>query len=259
MSAAREQRDAHERADALAREGVHPPLPGVVVLDHERRARLPDAAGQAFAGRHARAELLLEHAGRDAALELLAVRAADVQVSVRRAQQLARAGEQLAQQIVDVEAVHHAERRLVQRAELGVLEAQLLGAVGDALLEPFQRLSQLGGHGVERRGEHADLVMRGDRRLAGEIAGGDRGRRLGDREDRLGDAPGEEIGADPEQEDDEQAEAADREAERARGREGCVLAHLRDERRSRLRQPAVGADHRHAAVVRRTARGLPVP
>ena len=73
-------------------------------------------------------------------------------------EQLARAREQLAQQVVDVEPVHDAERRLVQRAELGVLQPQLLGAVGHALLEPLQGLPQLGGHRVERRGEHADLV-----------------------------------------------------------------------------------------------------
>ena len=166
---AREQRDAHECADALAREGVHPPLPRVVALDHQRCARLPDAGLPALRRVDMLAELLLEDAGRDAAHELLAVRAPDVQVSVRRAQELACAGEQLAQQIADVEAVHNAERRLVQRAELGIfLEAQFLGAVGDALLESFQRLSELGGHGVECRGEHADLVMGGDRGLAVE-------------------------------------------------------------------------------------------
>ena len=108
--------------------------------------------------------------------------------------------EQLAQEIVDVEPVHDAERRLVQRAELGVLEAQLLGAVGDALLEPLERLAQLGGHRVERRGEHAHLVLGRDRRLARQVAGGHGGRRLRDREDRLRDPPREEVRADAEQE-----------------------------------------------------------
>jgi hypothetical protein len=131
-----------------------------------------------------------------------------------------RAGEQLAQQIADVGRCI-TPSVVSQRAELGILEAQLLRAVGDALLEPFQRLSELGGHGVEGRGEHADLVVRGDGRLAGEIACGDRGRRLRDGEDRLGDAPGEEIRADPEQEDDEQAEASDRESEGPRRREAA--------------------------------------
>ena len=154
--------------------------------------------------------------------------------------------EQLAQQIVDVEPVHHAERRLVQGAELGVLQAQLLGAVGDALLEPLQRLAQLGGHGVERRGEHADLVLGRDGRLARQVAGRHGGRRLGDREDRLRDPPREQVGAEAEQEHDEQAEASDREAEPAGGSEGRLLAHLGDE----------GACPAPAATGRRRSPGL---
>ena len=40
--------------------------------------------------------------------------------------------------------VHHAERRLVQRSELGILQSQLLGAIGDGVVEALQRLPQLG-------------------------------------------------------------------------------------------------------------------
>ena len=125
-------------------------------------------------------------------------------------EQVARAREQLLQQIVDVEPVHHAERRLVQRAELGVLQAQLLGPFGDALLEALERLAQSRGHGVERDGQLADLVVRGHRRLARQVARGHRGRGLGDREDRLRDPPRAEYDAEASSDDDEQSETPDR-------------------------------------------------
>ena len=147
--------------------------------------------------------------------------------------------------------MHDAEGRLVQRAELGVLDAQLVGALGDPLLEPFEGLAQLPGHRVERLGERADLVVRRHRRFACEVAGGDGGRGLGDGEDRLGDATREQVGADPEQADDEQAEAADRETEPAGRGERAALTHLRDKRRARSRtatrtsRSPAGRDSRH--------------
>ena len=96
-----------------------------------------------------------------------------------RTDQVAGALEQLLQKVGDVEAVHDTERRLVQRAELGVLKAQLLGALGDALLEAFQGLAQLRGHVVERDRQRSHLVLRRHRRLAREVARGDRRRGAG--------------------------------------------------------------------------------
>ena len=59
-----------------------------------------------------------------------------------RVEQLAGPFEQLLQEVGDVEPVHHAERRLVQRTELGVLDPQLLGPLRHALLEALEGLAQ---------------------------------------------------------------------------------------------------------------------
>ena len=51
---AREQRHAHQRADAAARERVRAALPGVVVVDHERRRPTATRGREPLAERHAR-------------------------------------------------------------------------------------------------------------------------------------------------------------------------------------------------------------
>ena len=97
-------------------------------------------------------------------------------------------------------------------------------------------------------GQRSHLVLRRHRRLAGEIARGDRRRRLGDGEDRAGNAPGRDVDGDAEQRRHDDADAGQGEGEPARGRERGVLALLRHERCAELRQPAVDADHRDTGV-----------
>ena len=138
----RDQGDRHERSDLTVRDGLRAASPPVVVVDDERLAGRPDAAGEPFPGRHPAAHVLLEHADRDAPLDLLLARPADVDVAVARVEQLAGPLEQLLQEVGELEPVHHAERRLVQRTELGVLDPQLLGPLRHALLETLERLAQ---------------------------------------------------------------------------------------------------------------------
>ena len=59
-------------------------------------------------------------------------------------------------------------------------------------LELGQRLAQLGGHGVERRGEQANLVLAADGDLDVEVAGADGVGAGGERQNRIGDAARDE-------------------------------------------------------------------
>ena len=90
---ARRERYRHERADAAVRDRLGAVLPCVVIVDHERFACRPDAAGESFASTHATADIVLEDAGRDLSFDLLRTRPSDVDVAVLGADQVARAFE----------------------------------------------------------------------------------------------------------------------------------------------------------------------
>ena len=69
---------------------------------------------------------------------------------------------------------------LLGRGEFG-------GARRDLLLQPFGQIAHIGGHHVEGRGQHADLVVIGDRQRGAQVAGGDAahtGQQVGQRADQ---------------------------------------------------------------------------
>ena len=98
-------------------------------------------------------------------------------------------------------------------------------------------------------GELADLVVRGHRRLAVEVAGGDGLGRLGDREDRPRDPARGEVCPEREQARDHEADAAERERERRAGAKAARWSCSATSAGPDLVEPAVDADHRHARVV----------
>ncbi len=104
--------DGHAVVDGL------PAFPPLVVLDRERLARLPDAAGEAFALLEAVAHVAREDAGADGHSELVAV--TQVDVGVGRADELACLARDALEDLLGVELVDERERRLVQRCQLGV-------------------------------------------------------------------------------------------------------------------------------------------
>ena len=247
--APREQRHADDGAHDSAREVVRAALPGVVLLDQQRLAGVPDPAGDPLPSLHADALLVRVRSGADAALDLCSLGAFEVRVAVGCVEQRSGASHELAEQLLGVQPLHHAERGVVECLELGVLLVEHLGALGDAQLEALERLPETCGHRVERASEDADLVLRRDGCGAREIAGGDRRRRVRDREDRAGDAPGEEVGRAGEDERDDEPDQRRPQREVAGRSERLVAGDLRDQRELAAVQPAVHADHGRTGVV----------
>ena len=97
--------------------------------------------------------------------------------------------------------MNSAERRIssVRRSDLGF-------EVAVERLELGERLAQLGGHGVERRGEKANLVVGADGDLDVEVAGADGVGAGGERQDRIGDAPRDEQRGERAEEREERGE-----------------------------------------------------
>ena len=118
---------------------------------------------------------------------------------------------------------------LDERLEVLLLSVQLGGSLLDPVLERLDVLAQLSGHVVEGEREGAHLVLGRNRCLPREVAGGDRRRRVGNREDGLRDPPRHPVDPACEQGDDAETDEADREREVTRRREGLVLAHLGDQ------------------------------
>ena len=84
------QRCGHERRDHSLRECRVAPFPGVVVVDGERLAGLPDAAGDAVTGAHAAPEVQLEQPGRDTVRDHVLARAREVDEAVGSVEQSSR-------------------------------------------------------------------------------------------------------------------------------------------------------------------------
>ena len=137
------------------------------------------------------------------------------------------------------------------RSSVGAQRLERLGELGsslvDALLERLDVLPKLRGHVVEGARELADLVLRHDGCLAGEVARGDGARRVGDGEYRSRDPARRVVDRDPEERDDEEPGAAGHEGQSPCGCERLALALLGEERRADLGEPLVHADHGHAA------------
>jgi hypothetical protein len=122
---ARAERDPHDAVERRALEPAVPPLPGLVVVDGDRLAPFPYPAGQTLAFAQALADVARERARADGDAELLFA-VAQVDVRSVRADELARAGGDALEELLRVELVDELERRVVQRAQLGVAALELL-------------------------------------------------------------------------------------------------------------------------------------
>ena len=131
-------RDAEHAHDFRARAQGHPrdavdghpvvgrlaALPGLVVLDREWLARLPDAAGEGLALREAVADVAGEDSSADCDSELVVV--TEIDVAVGRADQLPGLPGDLLEELLDVELVDEREGCLVERLQLGVPSLELV-------------------------------------------------------------------------------------------------------------------------------------
>ena len=243
------QRHGDECRHHALRERRVAPFPGVVVVDGERLAGLPDAPCDAVPPAHAPPEIHLEHPGRDTVRDQVLAGPREVDEAVGRVEQRPGACDQLTQQLVQLEALHDADRRLVECLELDVLLGELSGPLGDTELQALERLAQPPGHRVERDRELADLVVGRDGRLAVEVAGGHRLRGVRDREDRSRDPARGPVRPEREEARDGESDRPDREREGARRGEGRVLVLFRDEPGADLVEPAIHPDHGDALVV----------
>ena len=161
--------------------------PRVVVVDHDALTGGPDLTGDADAGPEPPPSIRFEQPGRDPVLDLLPVCRSEVDVSMGRAEHLTGTVDELEQELVEVEALHDADRRLVEGFELDVLLRELVGALGDAQLEPLERLAEPSGHRVEGDRQRSDLVVRRHGCFAVEVARRDSLGGVRDRQDRAGD------------------------------------------------------------------------
>ena len=183
---ARPQRNGDEAPDQAALDPGISARPRVVVVDDDTLAGGPDLTGDADAGPESPPAIRFEQPGRDPILDLLRVCRGEVDVSVRRAEHLTGTVDELEQELVEVEALHDADRGLVEGFELDVLLRELVGALGDAQLEPLERLAEPPGHRVEGDRQRSDLVVRRHRCFAVEVARGDSLGGVRDRQDRAG-------------------------------------------------------------------------
>ncbi len=126
---------------------------------------------------------------------------------------------------------------------------QLHRPARDAVLQGVHVLAQLGGHGVEGRGQGAHLVLRGDARYRLQVARGHPRGGPGQRQDGSRQPTGDDPDADRQQQGGQQPHEADGEGQRACRAERLVLADLGHQAGAPIGQPAIDPDDRHTPIV----------
>ena len=157
-----------------------------------------------------------------------------------------------------VRPIHvHGQGELLDQAPVALLGLALRleggGQLGrpllDAALEGLNVLPQLRGHAVERPGQDTDLILGLDRGRGRQVALLDAGGHTGEREDRTGHLARDEVDGQGQEHGRHQADEGDRERQLVGWCEGLRLAHLDDEGRLVICQPAVHADDRDTLIV----------
>ena len=210
------QRHAHHRSDPVAREGSAPARPGVVVVDHARLERLHHLSRQTL--RRA------QRAGESPPRTRPSRRGSGASPATRpacrcshgrcRVSSTARASTSLSRSstssrcITPSDVSCKASSSAFCSASSSVRSATRCSRPSRVSRSwPVMSLNAVASVPISSRRRH--------RCLAREVARGDRSRRLGDRQDRLGDPARGEVDADAHQQHDDHADRADLEGELA--------------------------------------------